>query len=294
MIIAGFLYKRGLDNIIRRCVPDHEQSSVLEEVHAGNAGGHFSAQITSRKIFQSGLWWPTVIKDAYRMGNNCSQFQRDGYRRDVDRMSHRPALPLDPFQKWGIDFMGPFKLVAKSIGNRYILVATDYCTKWVEAVALRDNKASSVARFLYNNIITRFGCPIELVSDQGVHFLNRVIKLLTETHMISHKKSSTYYPQANGLAESSNKILVKILKKTVSENRRDWDSKLNSALWAFRTAYKLSTGLTPFKLVYGLEVVVPMEFITPSLRVPVTEKLLPEDSIQNRVDQLLNLEEDRI
>ena len=82
--------------------------------------------------------------------------------------------------------------VAKMTGNRYILVATDYCTKWVEAIALRDNKAVSVAKFLYNNIITRFGCPIELVLDQGVHFLNKVFKLLTETHMIDHKKSSTY------------------------------------------------------------------------------------------------------
>ena len=87
---------------------------------------------------------------------------------------------------------------------------------------------------------------------------------------------------------------MKILKKTISENRRDWDTKLSSALWAFRTAYKVSTGLTPFKLVYGLEAIVPMEFVVPSLRVAMTEKLLPEDSVENRVDQLMQLEEDRI
>ena len=78
----------------------------------------------------------------------------------------------------------------------------------MEAVALRDNKAASVAKFIYSNIMTRFGCPIELISDQGTHFLNGVIRELTQTHMILHKKSTPYHPQANGQAESSNKTLV--------------------------------------------------------------------------------------
>lgn len=205
-------------------------------------------------------------------------------------MRHNPVLPLGPFER--MDFMGPFKPAAKFSGSRYILVATDYCTKWVEAVALKDNKARSVASFLYNNIMTRFGCPIELVSDQGVHFLNKVIKILTETHMISHKMSSVYYPHANGLAESNNKILVKILKRTVSENKKDWDKKLNSALWAFRTAFKVSTGLTPFRLVYGMEAMVPKEFIVPSLRIAISNRLTHEDSLKQRLDQLMSLDED--
>ena len=132
-----------------------------------------------------------------------------------------------------MDFVGPIKPMAKQIGNRYTLVATDHCTKWVEAVALRDNKASSVAKFLYKNTMTRFGCPIELVSDQGGHFLNKVIKKLTSLHLIIHKKFTVYYPQANGQAESSNKILLRFIIKIVSENKDDWDQKLDSALWAF-------------------------------------------------------------
>ena len=189
---------------------------MLIEAHTGSYGGHFSGDLTSRKIFQSGLWWPTIIRDSHQFGKVCDKCQRDGYPRNQDRMRHHPVLPLGPFEKWGMDFMGPFKPATNFLGNRYFLVATDYCTKWVEAITLKDNKARSVASFLYNNIMARFGYPIELVSDQRVHFLNKVIKILIETHMISHKMSSVYHPQANGLAESSNNILVKILKRTVS------------------------------------------------------------------------------
>ena len=89
--------------------------------------------------------------------------------------------------------------------------------------------------------MTRYGCPVELVTDQGGHFINEVIRELVTQHLIIHKKSTVYYPQANGQAESSNKVLLAILKKLVNENRTDWDEKLYSALWAFRTSYKVAT-----------------------------------------------------
>ena len=109
-------------------------------------------------------------------------------------MPIEPILLLEPFQKWGLDFVGPIKPTSKLIGKKYILVPIDYCTKWVEAVALRDNAAKLMAKFIYKSIMTRFGCPVELASDQGGHFLNHVIEELTRTHMIMRKKSSTYHP----------------------------------------------------------------------------------------------------
>lgn len=153
---------------------------------------------------QAGLWWPFLLKDAHQYAKESVQCQRMGQPTTMDRMQDHPILPLEPFQKWGLDFVGPTKPKAKKNGARYILVATDYATKWVEAVALKDNKARSVARFLYK-MMTRFGCPIELVSDQGVHFLNLVIKELTSKHMILHKKSTPYHPHANGQAENTNR-----------------------------------------------------------------------------------------
>ena len=82
-------------------------------------------------------------------------------------MPHQPILPLEPFQKWGLDFVGPFTPAATCTGNKYILVATDYCTKLVEAKPLRENTATVTTKFLYEYIWCRFGYPIELISDQG-------------------------------------------------------------------------------------------------------------------------------
>ena len=87
-------------------------------------------------------------------------------------MAHKPVLLLGPFEKWGLDFVGPIDPLAYPSQNYYILVASNYCTKWVEAKALKDNKVESMAKFLYENIMTRCNCLIELVNDQGMHFLN--------------------------------------------------------------------------------------------------------------------------
>lgn len=149
LIIAGALYRKGADQIIRRCVPDEEQKAILQEAHHGTTGGHFSGEITRRKIMQAGLWWPLLLKDAYQFARECLQCQKIGQPTSMDRMQDHPVLPLEPFQKWGLDFVGPIKPKASGTGARYILVATYYATKWVEAVSLRDNKAVSVARFLY-------------------------------------------------------------------------------------------------------------------------------------------------
>ncbi|MCO5599314.1 hypothetical protein L7F22_053415 [Adiantum nelumboides] len=234
----------------------------------------------------------TDSENAYTFAKECVQCRKMGQPTQGDRTQDHPILPLEPFQKWGLDFVGPIKPRAYKTSSRYILVATDYATKWVEAVALRDNKAESVARFLYKNIMTRFGCPIELVSDHGTHSLNFLIKELTSRHMILHKKSTPYHPQANGQAKSSNKVLMRILKEIVSEKKLDWDDKLDSAVWAFRIAFKVATRMTPFKLVFGIEAVVPMEYVIPSLRLSVQHWMSPEDSISHRQKELLKLEED--
>ena len=293
-LFNDMLYHKGADGIWRRAVRKFEKSAILTESHCGIAGGHYAGEATARKIWNSGLWWPTVMKDANEYCKKCDLCQRMGQPTEKDRMPFQPVLPLEPFQKWGLDFVGPFKPAAARTGNRYIIIATDYCTKWVEAKALRDNTAASTAKFLYENIWCRFGCPIELVSDQGTHFINKLINELTNYYAVVHKKSTPYYPQANGLAESTNKTIQTILKKIVNENRTDWDQKLNSALWAYRTSYKTSIKSTPFRMAFGLEAVMPIEFQIPTLRIQATNKLNEIESEQIRKEALLVLEEERI
>jgi hypothetical protein len=113
--------------------------------------------------------------------------------------------------KWGLDYMGPIKPPTCYTRNQYIIIAIDYTIKWVEAKALRDNTTKNTIKFLYENSSTHFGCPIHLVSGQGNHFINNYIILLVQKFMITHHKSTIYYPQGNGQVESTNKTLKQIV-----------------------------------------------------------------------------------
>ena len=178
-----------------------------------------------------------------------------------------PILTSSAFSKWGIDFIGPINPLAHRTKAQYIIVAIDYLTKWVEAKATQKNDAQTIACFLYEYVFTRYGLPIEIVSDIGTHFINEVIHYLLDEFMVIHKKSAPYHPQANGQAESLNKILCIVLTKIVGNSRTNWELKLNSSLWAYRVAYKSAIGTTPFNMVFGLDAILPIEFLIPTLRV---------------------------
>jgi hypothetical protein len=130
----------------------------------------------------------------------------------------KPIMTFEPFMKWGLNYMGPIKPLTRYISNQSIIVVMDYTTKWVEAKALWDNMVQSTTKFLYEHIITCFGCPIHLVNDQGNHFINRTVDTFTQEFMITHHKSMTYYPQRNGQAKLTNKTLGKIVIKIVNSN----------------------------------------------------------------------------
>ena len=141
------------------------------------------------------------------------------------------------------------------------------------------------------NIITRFGCSKELVSDRGTHFINNTIAALTAKYEIKHRKTTPYHPRANGQTEKTNGILCKILTKTISSAGTDWNTKLFAALWAYRTAYKVTTNAMPFQLVYGQEAILPIELEVPSLRIAVEYRLEDIESLQFHLSQLEKLDE---
>ncbi|GJZ82526.1 reverse transcriptase domain-containing protein [Tanacetum coccineum] len=243
------------DQVIRRCVSGQEAYDILKACHSGPTGGHYGANYTARKIFDSGFYWPTIYKDAHDFVTRCDICQRQGKILQRDEMPQNSIQVCEIFDIWGIDFMGPFP---SSRGNKYILVAVDYLSKWVEAKALPTNDARVVCKFL-KTLFSRFGAPRAIISDRGTHFCNDQFSKVMLKYGVTHRLSTAYHPQTSGQVEVSNRGLKRILERTVGENRASWSDKLDDALWAFRTAYKTPIGCTPYKLVYGKACHLPIE-----------------------------------
>nr|GEY43485.1 reverse transcriptase domain-containing protein [Tanacetum cinerariifolium] len=159
------------------------------------------------------------------------------------------------FDVWGIEFMGLFP---SSRGNKYILLAVDYLSKWAEAKALPTNDARVVVKF-FKSLFPRFGTPRAIISDRGTQFCNDQFSKVMLKCRVTHRLSIAYHPQISGQVEVSNRGLKRILERTIGENRASWSDKLEDALWAFRTTFKTAIGCTPYKLVYGKAYHLPIE-----------------------------------
>ena len=164
----------------------------------------------------------------------------------------------------GLDIVGPFP---KAVGNkRYLLVGTDYFTKWVEIEPLVNIRDVDTKRFVWKNIVTRFGIPHTLISDNILQFDRKAFKRYCCDLGITNRYSTLAYPQGNGQAEAVNKVIVNELKKRLDDAKGKWVEELSHVLWTYRTMPRKSTRETPFSMIYGAETVIPLEAGFPMLK----------------------------
>jgi ribonuclease HI len=276
---GGELLRRGEDGMDFRCIFGLEAKRIMREVHLGVCGSHQAGPKMRWLIRRYGYYWPTILKDCISFAKGCLDCQAHG------PVHHVPAIPMQPIIKpwpargWALDLIGLIH-PHSSAHHKFIIVATDFFTKWVEAEALTEASAPTVRRFIFRNIVCRFGIPECLVADRGAAFMAAEVNELMTDFGIQFLHSTPYYAQSNGQAEASNKVIITILKKMLADNPRDWHSELDSTLWAYRTSKRSPTGTTPYALMFGHDAVLPLEINVRSLRVQEQHQLLGEDYVQ--------------
>ena len=195
-----------------------------------------------------------MLKDITTYIKSCDQCQRRGKPQGKHELY--PIKVKEPFYQIGIDIVGPLPQTEK--GNKYIVVAIDYFTKWPEAKALKEASAKEVSTFIFEDIICRHGCPQKILSDRGSHFNNQLIKDLTQKFEIRHNFSTLYHSKTNRLVERFNKTLCEALAK-LSQETTKWDENISPVLFAYRTKKNDSTKIQPFYLTYGRQAKLPTD-----------------------------------
>ncbi|GJZ62730.1 reverse transcriptase domain-containing protein [Tanacetum coccineum] len=231
-----------------------------------------------------GYYWPTMHRDARNVIRACNDCQ---IHSPVPRNPQQPLTPITapwPFYKWRIDIAGPFP---KGPGKvKFLIVAMDYFTKWVEAKAVSTITGNQVKKFVWDNIVCRFGLPGEIVSDDGKQFSDNPFKDCCEKLNITQRFASVKHPQSNGLVERANRSLGDRIKARLGKGNKNWIEELPHVLWAHHMTIKSSHSDTPFSLTYGSEAVIPTEIRMPTYRTTAVDAVHNDEELRLNLDLL--------
>ena len=254
-------------------IPASLRHDVLSSCHDDPTAGHLGHIKTYEKVRQR-YYWHGMFKDIEHWCRTCI----DCAMRKRPRHHHKaPLLPIPvqgPFDRLAMDILGP--LPTTHDGNRYILVFSDYYTRWPEAYALPSIEAPRIAQLLVDEILARHSTPRTLLSDRGSNFLASVVQSVCQIMNTRRLHTTAYHPQTDGLVERFNATLCEGLSMYVSTHQKDWDKHLPLVLFAYRVSPNATTGESPFYLLYGRE---------PRLPLDVT-LLLPDSNVSSSVAEL--------
>ena len=189
-----------------------------------------------------------MLEDCFTYYRGCQECQKFGSVQRVPASAMNPIIKPWPFRGWGIDFIGQIH-PPSSKNHKFILVETDYFTKWVEAIPLKTVTSKEMIEFVKEHIVYRFGTPQTITTDQGSMFISEEFGEFAASMGIKLLNSSPYYGQANGQAEPSNKGIIKLIKRKIEEQPKKWHTTLNEALWAYRMSCHGATKVSPYQLV---------------------------------------------
>ena len=259
----GLLYRHfqhcsQSENVEQLVVPQSKRSLVLENAHVSPFAGHMSVNKTRARVYST-FYWPGADRDIKHFVRTCPVCQkarapgRSG-RAELGVMN----LVTTPFLKVAIDIVGPLELTDRR--NRYILTMVDMATRWPEAVALPNVTTETIIEAL-SNIFSRIGFPEEILSDNGPQFKSEMYEQVCRFFNTRVLKTTPYHPSSNGLVERFNGSLKNMLMRLAEKETRNWDRFVSAALFAYREVPNVSTGMSPYEMVYGRRVRGPMSIL---------------------------------
>nr|XP_025625164.1 uncharacterized protein LOC112717309 [Arachis hypogaea] len=229
VLLANDLYKKGIVGSLLRCLSREDQNIALGEVHNGICGAHQAGKKMRWVLYRNHVYWPSMIKDCIDYAKVCQECQKHGSIQQIPAAELHSIIKPWPFRGWALDLIGLIH-PPSSKHHKFISVAIDYFTKWVEAVPLVKVGQSEIIDFVEENIVHRFRISQTLSTDQGTMFTGQQIKNFAASRNISMVTSTPYYTQANGQVEAANKILIGLIKKHIRNKPRTWHETLNQIL----------------------------------------------------------------
>lgn len=258
---SGILYRRWIDDEteeLQLIVPETKRNDVMRFHHDIPSAAHLDAKRTLERIKRT-FYWPAM---KHAVTEYCRQCDACAARKPSYSQNKSPLGSCQvggPMEKVAVDVLGPLPMTRQ--GNRFILVIVDTFTKWTEAVAIPNQETSTITRAFIDNFASKFGAPLQLHSDQGRNFEARMFQEMCDLLQIEKTRTTSLRPQANGVVERFNRTLTTMLSMYCREDQSQWDVYLQQALMAYRASSNSSTGKTPNMMLFGREVVLPMQAV---------------------------------